>query len=98
MGAHLEARMAQVCLFCAEETARRARALAPVDSGELREGIGAHRGEGTGAAAVSAAPHGAMVEFGTSKIAPRPHMLPAAEGMRRAYFEAARAAAREVVK
>ena len=63
---------------------------------------GAFSSAGTAAAVVSTAPHAAMVEFGTSRMAARPHLLPAASAVREEFFAAARAeaqrSAREVWK
>ena len=98
MGRQMETAMAEIVVDCAERTAEEARSMAPVDSGALRMGIGAVQSERLGAAVVSAAPHGAMVEYGTSRMAPRPYMLPAAEAARGVYFEAAHSAVREVLK
>lgn len=54
-----------------------ARVWAPVDSGELRRGIVA-RNQGLVGTVISTAPHGAMVELGTSRMAARPYLQPAA--------------------
>lgn len=75
----------------AEGAARDARARAPVDSGALRDGISARTG-GMEAAVVSTAPHAAAVEFGTFRMPPQPHLLPAMEAARAPLRDAARAA------
>ena len=97
----LENAVARSVRAAAEAAAREARARAPVDSGALRAGISARSDAGT-AAVVSTAPHAAMVEFGTSRMAARPHLLPAASAVREEFFAAARAeaqrSAREVWK
>ena len=98
----LENAVARSVRAAAEAAAREARARAPVDSGALRAGISARSDAGTAAAVVSTAPHAAMVEFGTSRMAARPHLLPAASAVREEFFAAARAeaqrSAREVWK
>ncbi|MCH8613469.1 HK97-gp10 family putative phage morphogenesis protein [Arsenicicoccus dermatophilus] len=58
---------------------RTARSLAPVDTGLLRGSI---HGSTTGGAAstgtvTSGASYGVYVEYGTARMAPRPHMRPA---------------------
>lgn len=74
------------------EGAERARRLAPVDSGKLRNGIRAD-----GVAVISTAPHAAMVEFGTTRSAAQPYMQPMAEEMRREFADMVRSAAKEVL-
>jgi len=66
----------------AEEAAGAARELAPVDSGELRRSISVRQISPLETAVVAAAPHAAMVEFGTSRSAAQPFMLPAAQMQR----------------
>ena len=70
--------------------AQLARELAPVDSGELRSGIHVRVRGRHGADVVSSAAHSAMVEFGTSKMPPRPYMQPAAQAAREDYFSTAK--------
>lgn len=53
-----------------------AKALAPVDEGELRDSIEYTGGMGRLSAAARA-PHAAHVEFGTATQAARPYMIPA---------------------
>lgn len=82
----------------AERAAAEARACAPVDRGTLRAGI---RMDGAGrmeARVVSAAPHAAMVEYGTSRTPPRPYMLPAAEAARQEMTKAAQAGLRRAMR
>lgn len=62
----------------AENACGMARSLAPVDTGELRGSISAVHG-GLEARVVAACGHAAAVEFGTSRMPPRPFMQPAAE-------------------
>ena len=66
----------------AEEAAGAACELAPVDSGELRRSISVRQISPLETAVVAAAPHAAMVEFGTSRSAAQPFMLPAAQMQR----------------
>lgn len=90
--------MACVVDVTVQNAAEASRCLAPVDSGELKRGIAVQKYGKTEGAAVSAAPHSAMVEYGTSRMPPQPFMLPAAQDMRREFAGSARAAAREVLK
>lgn len=71
---------------------------APVQSGALRDGIGVRRDGGLSAAVVSTAEHSAMVEYGTSRMPPRPFMLESARAVQHEFFEAAKDALREVLK
>lgn len=84
----------QLALEAAQNGAKLAQRMVPVDSGELRSGIFA-RQEANGAAVVSAAPHGAMVEFGTSRSGAQPYMQPMAEQMRNEFKTMAIAALKE---
>lgn len=95
--AALEARVRKGLAASAAQTAEMAAGLAPVDSGELRAGIRPEAGA-YGAAVISAAPHAAMVEFGTSKAPAQPYMLPAARAGQGPFLAEMRAAAREVLK
>lgn len=97
-GLRLESRMMEIVFSAAERAAREARALAPVDSGELRSGIHAEKTGKFSASVLSEAPHGAMVELGTSRMAPRPHLLPAARAAGDVFSEAAHRALKEVLK
>lgn len=62
--------------------------LAPVDTGELRGSICASPAP-DGAVLRADAPHAAMVEYGTSKMPPRPFMLPAARAVAAEFFRSA---------
>lgn len=64
----------------ADDLAARARALAPVETGELRNSIRAS-GAGMDRAVTAAAPHAIFQEFGTRHMAPRPFMGPAADAI-----------------
>lgn len=81
----------------AQGAALDARARAPVDSGALRQGIEIRALSNGAQAVVSTAPHGAMVELGTRRMAARPYLLPAAEAARAPFNAVARACAARVV-
>lgn len=69
-----------------EDTVLKARFLAPVDDGDLRDSIrGSVKVDAHGAVGVvrATARHAHLVEFGTARIAKRPHLVPAAIGNRR---------------
>lgn len=77
--------------------AQAAREIVPVETGALRGSITSNA-QGLSAAATAAAPHAAMVEYGTSRMAPRPYMYPAAQAARGDFFGAMRALSREASK
>ena len=81
LSAALEREMAGAAEAAAAHAAEVARRNVPVDTGALRDSISC-RSAGLEAAAVAAAPYAAMVEYGTSRMAPRPFMLPAARESR----------------
>ena len=64
----------------ADDLVARARALAPVETGELRNSIRAS-GSGMGRAVIAAADHAVYVEHGTRKMQPRPFMGPATDAI-----------------
>ena len=97
MTGRLEAAVQKAAMVAAERCAETARSLVPVDSGELRESIRAGR-QGKGAAVIAAAPHAAMVEYGTSRMAPQPYLVPAARQEEEAFAKEMCAAARGVLK
>ena len=78
--------------------AQLARSLVPVDSGELRASISAASERRLDARVTANAPYAAMVEYGTSKMAARSYMLPAAQAAAEPFFEAAARAAGEAMK
>lgn len=53
--------------------------LAPVDKGELRDGIHAEQKNALTWDAIAAAPHSAFVEFGTENMDAQPYFLPGYE-------------------
>ena len=74
----------------ASRMAERARECVPVDSGALRAGISAS----PDGSVTACAPYAAMVEYGTSRMAARPFMLPSARAQAGLFFKEAR----EVIK
>ena len=87
---HVETRAAALVADNAAGMAERARSAVPVDSGELRRSI-ASSPDGS---VTASAPHAAMVEYGTSRMAAQPFMLPSAQAQAEVFFKAAR----EVIK
>ena len=80
--------------IAAASCAETARILVPVDSGALRASI-AVASTGAGSANVRAtADYAAMVEYGTSRMPPRPYMQPAALSARTVLPQTAIAAVR----
>ena len=67
-----------------------ARSAVPVDSGELRGSISSS----ADGCVTASAPHAAMVEYGTSRMAAQPFMLPSARAQAGIFFKGAR----EVIK
>ena len=64
----------------ADDLVARARALAPVETGELRNSIRAS-GAGMDRAVTAAAPHAIFQEFGTTGAPPKPFMGPATDAI-----------------
>lgn len=95
--AAIERAAAETVSAAALRGAERAKQLAPVDRGTLREGIGA-RMDGLQAEVISAAAHSAMVEFGTSRAPAQPFMQPTAQEMRVEFASEMEKAVREVLK
>ncbi len=60
----------------ARQVCENAKTLCPVDTGALRDSISVECGE-TGADIVAGTDYAAYVEFGTSKMAPQPYLVPA---------------------
>lgn len=67
--------MAQAVREAGENVAQRARNSCPVDTGRLRESIEVS-GEGNTAVVSANTEYAAYVEFGTSKSAPQPYLVP----------------------
>ena len=88
---------AEICARTADSAAQAAREIVPVETGALRGSI-ASNAQGLSAAVTASAPYAAMVEYGTSRMAPRPYMYPAAQTARGEFFEAMRALSREAAK
>jgi len=92
----LDACGAEAVLASARRGASLAREYVPVDSGELRSSICAE-GCGRCSARVAArAKHAAAVEYGTSRMQPRPYLLPMAGSMRAEFIRACAQKLREV--
>lgn len=70
----------------AEDAASRA----PVDTGALRDSIGAS-GSGLAARVTVGVPYGIYVEYGTSRAPAQPYLWPAVEAARSAYLDGWRA-------
>lgn len=68
------------------------------DTGVLDRSISAERTGDLTAIAVSYTPYAAALEFGTSKLEPRPFMAPAAEKVRPDAEKLVRAAARKIIR
>ncbi len=80
----------------AEGLAEEARALAPVNTGELKESIHV-AADGPTASVAAGAGHARYVELGTFRVAPRPFLLPAYARRRESIVSAiAQAVAREI--
>lgn len=89
----LEDAGAEAANASARRGAELARNSAPVDSGELRSSIGVRDG-----AVLAQAQHAAAVEYGTSRMAARPFMLPMARRMGAEFARECSAKLREVLK
>jgi HK97 gp10 family phage protein len=77
-GVTIDAKSVQSVNSAAEATEMRAKSLAPVLTGSLRESIHIE-GSGTEREVIADADHAAYVEFGTSRQAPQPFMFPAGD-------------------
>ncbi|GAP78505.1 hypothetical protein Y09_1333 [Brachybacterium sp. SW0106-09] len=78
--ATIQPRASQVVRKVALDTEADAKALAPVDTGNLRGSITtAVQGDGLRAAVVATASYAHWVESGTSRMAPQPFMGPATD-------------------
>lgn len=84
------AEQAQAAAVSAAENARReAMSMVPVDSGRLRGSLTVRECDG-GASVATDCPYASAVELGTSRRAATPFLLPAMEGQREGFAEAAR--------
>lgn len=81
----------------AEELKKRAREMAPVRTGRLRESISYSRVK-NGYQVGPTEFYGAFVELGTSRVGPRPFLIPAAEEVEPQFVEAMREAARQALE
>lgn len=75
-----------------------AREFVPVDTGALQASIHTVSGGKYAASVVASAPYAAMVEYGTSKMAAQPYMLPAAHTAAETFFANARAGVQRAAK
>lgn len=98
LGTAIADAMAEAVTASAARAADYARETVPVDSGALRASISPTKEGAQSAAVLAAAPHAAMVEYGTSRMPPRPYMLPAAHMAREGFFGDVRAAVRRCIK
>lgn len=94
-GSRIEQGAAEICARTADAAADAAREYVPVETGALRDSISS-AAQGLSASASASAAHAAMVEYGTSRMPPRPFLWNAAQSVRQDYFESMRALAREV--
>lgn len=75
-----------------------AQAIAPVDTGELRDSIHVEE-DGDNASVVADAPHAVFVEYGTYKMSAQPFMAPAAHNTKGAVAQAeAEKVRQEIIK
>ena len=72
-------KVGEITALCAENTAQRARELCPVDTGRLQASITA-QSEGASARVSADTDYAAYVEFGTSRMAAQPYLVPALIG------------------
>jgi HK97 gp10 family phage protein len=82
----------------AVEIADRARALAPVRTGHLRDSIEATETGPYEWDVAANADYAQFVELGTSRMAPQPFLLPAAQQARAGFFQRLAAAIRSALK
>ncbi len=75
----IENGIGEITASCAAAAAQRARELCPVDTGRLRDSIRVER-DGNAARVSANTDYAAYVEFGTSKTAPQPYLIPAVLG------------------
>lgn len=96
LAAKLNRAVAEAVKASARQGAILAREYAPVDSGALKNSIRAEGG-GLSASVIAGAAHAAAVEYGTSRMAAQPFMLPMARDMRAEFIRNMRQAVREVI-
>ena len=92
-GINLNIDMAAIMAAAGEAVAGDARSLCPVDTGRLRGSISVNA-DGSKAVVCANTDYAAYVEFGTSKMAAQPFMVPAALNAADAIATAAAAALR----
>lgn len=72
----LENDMPSIVLSAAEHVRNSAQSLCPVDTGRLRDSISVNT-DGNTAVVSANTDYAAYVEFGTSKMPPKPYLVPA---------------------
>ena len=82
------AELATILAKSAADVAAEAKRIAPVDTGNLRSSISPRPVDATTAEVVSNTNYSVFVEYGTRRMAPRPHMRPALEKVAPAFAEA----------
>ena len=82
----------------ANQCADIARSYVPVDTGALKGSIAAVSDGSYASSVIASTPYAAMVEYGTSKMAAQPFMLPAAQETAGVFFENARREAGRAAK
>lgn len=73
---HIQNSMSGIIAEMAQNVCDNARTLCPVDTGRLRDSITA-KSDGNNAVISADTEYAAYQEFGTSKIAPQPYLVPA---------------------
>ena len=91
----IERDFADIIGQCAQIVCDRAKEICPVDTGRLRDSITAES-DGEKAYVSANTDYAAYVEFGTSKTAPHPYLVPALLDSAGAVARAAAAAAAEL--
>lgn len=75
----IESNLSEIIAAGAEVVCSSAKSMCPVDTGTLQSSIGVST-EGNRATVSADADYAAYVEFGTSKMAPQPYLMPALLG------------------
>ena len=91
LAAQIEERVGEAVAAGAETVADNARSVCPVDTGALRDSIAVSQ-NGTSAEISANTDYAAYVEFGTSKSAAQPYLVPSLLGNENAVLSAIAAA------
>ncbi len=75
----IEGSLGEIIAAGAEAVSQSAKSMCPVDTGALRDSIGVSM-EGNRAEISANTDYAAYVEFGTSKMAPQPYLVPSLIG------------------